>query len=60
MRKYIKPSMECVRFECEDIMSLSGVTQVTTKTEADSTSVQVVNVADTTTTAAASPFDPLS
>ena len=61
MKKYIKPEMELSRFECEDIMTLSSVESTTTKTEADSTGVQIVNVASTTATnAATSPFDPMS
>lgn len=62
MKKYTKPEMEFARFECEDIMSLSGIVTTEPATAEGSTGVTVVNVAgaNTTATAAASPFDPLS
>ena len=61
MKKYIKPEMELAHFECEDIMSLSGLVTTEPATAANSTGVEIVNVADTTATkAATNPFDPMS
>lgn len=62
MKRYTKPEIELARFECEDIMSLSGTSYTPTMEQSDSTGVDIVTIAKSTTadTAAKSPFDPLN